>query len=181
MGLQDAARRQAGSQRRPRRVAAAWVAGAAVLLAAFISPPALTQEPTERELHNAWMAIYLQQQRIGYAHTRTVERQAGEAKLYVSSICQEMTLSRGATSLKMIVDQEIEEDAAGRLIRFTQKIDQGRVVQESRGEVKDGKLVLTMGSGLNAQVQSFPAPVALCPWAAEQVSRAKGYEPGFPR
>jgi len=120
----------------------------------------------------------LQQQRIGYAHTRIVERQAGEAKVYVSTICQEMTLSRGTTSLKVRVDQEIEEDAAGRLVRFTQKIDQGRVVQESRGEVEDGKLVVTMGSGRNAQVQSVPAPVALCPWAAEQVSRVKGYEPG---
>ena len=150
------------------------------LIIAFLlaSPVAALAGAAENELQDNWMAVYLQGQRIGYAHSRTVEKNSEERTVYVTNILEQVSLSRGATTIRFTVEQEIVEDKGGRLVSFSQKIDQGPILQVVKGELKDGKLLLVTGVGAGAQAQTFGAPEGLCPWAAEQVSRAKGFKAG---
>ena len=133
----------------------------------------------EKELREEWMALYLQDQRIGYSHTRTVEKQIGGRRaVYVTSVQQQVTLLRAGTPMAIVMEHEVVEDGGGRLISFVHSMRQGPTEQLVRGEVEQGELTITTGTGSNARSFTVPAPRGLCPWAWEKVMGVKGYEPG---
>ncbi len=162
----------------PRRVGTMCLIATVMCLPlqAAAQPPAT--EAVEQQLRDDWQVVYFQQKRIGYVHVEIVKWDSEHGARYVSTVHQELTLGRADQTVRLATDQRIVEDAGGRLVSFTYKLDQGPVVHTTRGEVKDGKLVITMGEGPNARTQTAEVPRGLCPWAVEQVARAKGYEPG---
>jgi len=142
-----------------------------------VPPQHPTQERTET-LHEDWLAVYLQGQRVGYAHSLTTRRERGDKVTFVTDLYHHLELRRGATEIKVSISDRTVEDRGGRLISFQHVLEQGGAAQTTKGKVKGGKLVLTTSSGGLAQTQTVDVPEGFCPWAASEIGRARGYKPG---
>ncbi|MDP6107446.1 MAG: hypothetical protein QGI33_03300 [Candidatus Brocadiia bacterium] len=151
---------------------AVWVAG---LLGIVLATAA---QATDKVLKDEWMAMYMGAQKMGYAHTRTVEQETDDGAIYVTEIEEHMVLARGAVQMAVGGSQRVVEGEDGRVREFEQQMDLGGNIMTVRGRVKDGKLVLTMGEGPSAQQQTVEAPDGLCPWAVEKATLARGLAPG---
>lgn len=92
----------------------------------------------------SWQAIYMSRQRVGFAHVQMDEIERDGKKITVSDTLSQMTITRFGISLKMSVQQSSEEDSDGNLLSFRFLIDNPPISHgDSRGEVKDGKLLVT--------------------------------------
>ena len=132
----------------------------------------------EEMLRDDWMALYIQGQKAGCAHAQTVKRETETGPVYVSTIYEKVSLARGSTQVTIAVTDEITEDKAGRLLSFSQEVDQGLARMVTRGEVQGDQMVLSTTAADRTQSQTVKAPRGLCPWAVERVSHARGYVPG---
>ncbi|MDP6438706.1 MAG: transglutaminase-like domain-containing protein [Candidatus Brocadiia bacterium] len=158
--------------RRSRLRRAVWTAG---LLGIVLATAA---QAANKVLKDEWMAMYMGAQKMGYAHTRTVEQKTDDGALYVTEVEEHMVLARGAVQMAVGASQRVVEGEDGRVREFEQEMDLGGNIMAVRGRVKDGKLVITMGEGPNAQQQAVEVPDGLCPWAVEKATLAKGLAPG---
>jgi len=160
----------------------AWivVSALAVLVVLAVDARAAEQTTSAREnvLRDDWMALYLRGQKIGYAHTRTVERQEDGRTLYLTNTFQKVSLGRSGTTVTVTVAEQVTEDAEGRLVAFSQVMDQGFGKMRTQGQVLGDKMILTVGSVPTMRTRTVDAPRGLCPWGVERLSRARGYEPG---
>lgn len=130
------------------------------------------------QARDRWMAIYLQDKRVGYVHMRTERRQQEGQVRFETRIRQRFTVNRGRSTIRFRIDQRVVEDPAGRVLSFRQNLRQGPIEQKMRGRREDGKLIIVTGEQPDAVRQVVEAPEVLGPRAAEEVARARGYQPG---
>lgn len=118
-------------------------------LIAFLLLPLGTQEP---ELDD-WFVIRINNQKSGFTHI--VRKTAGDVVRTEST--SEMSVKRMNQSMTISEQSIYEETPDGRLIRFVWKRKLSDREQETRGEVRDGKLVLNTGSIDYNPAWVFPA------------------------
>ncbi len=85
------------------------------------SPESRSAEAAQQRdniLEDAWQVIFIQGQRVGFAHSVTWETGTGDAKRIWSESLTQMTIARFGGKLTMTVTQVTEEDAAGNLRSF---------------------------------------------------------------
>ncbi len=153
--------------RRAVRIATAVVLGLAPVCLAAGQGEVLSED---------WYALYLAGQKAGHVHERVRQMTYGGAPAYESEIQQQIALARGRTAIQIRIDTNVLEDADGHLIRYESSMGQGPMVRKTRGEVKNGTLVITdVSTGTQRRI---PAPTALCPWGLHRLMQEKGYEPG---
>ncbi len=149
-----------------------------VLLALVPLTAANAQERADKVLNDDWMSIYINGQKVGHVNARMVERETEDGVVYVSTNTQQISLARGTTRVTIATTETVTENKAGRLVAYEFELDQGRVKQVTRGQVKDGRLVIRSNAGGGETEQIVDVPLGLCPHAVRAISRVKGYEPG---
>jgi len=122
------------------------------------------------------MAIFLQDVKIG--HTRT-QRTVADGEV---ASREEMlfTLSRGAASITLKVDNRQVETLDGQPLRFNYSATMGPFgAMKKEGRIKDGKIHLTatQGDGKQTRVLPYP-PGALMAEGARLFQKKKGLAPG---
>ncbi len=132
----------------------------------------------QTELVDRWMAVYMQGEKVGHAHMRTVRKGRGDKKRYVTHMTQEYAIRRGNTEMHIRVQQRITENGSGRVLSFMREMSQGPINQKTTGTLEDGQWVIRSGEGSSRVKQTAEAPEVLGPWAVERISRSRGYNPG---
>jgi transglutaminase-like putative cysteine protease len=149
------------------------------VLTLLMASPVLRRLPAAEELRERWMAIYLQDKRVGHVHMRTERHQEDGQTRFVTHIRQRFTVSRGRSTIRFRIDQRVVEDPAGRVLSFRHNLRQGPIEQKMRGRREDGRLIILTGEQPDVVRQVVEAPEVLGPRAAEEVARARGYRPGI--
>lgn len=76
------------------------------------------EENSPREEEEDWQVIYLQNQRVGYLHSRFWTQRDGEVLRLWTEAVTRMRIRRFGTSLSMTIRQLTEEDSDGNLLSF---------------------------------------------------------------
>ena len=103
---------------RPHGLLALWVA-----VSLLSGQAAAADRAPSADVDESWQVIYLQGQRVGYAHARTWEStQAGQKRIW-SEVVTAMKMKRFGGSLNMTVTQLTEEDEQGNMLSFAFETD----------------------------------------------------------
>lgn len=149
-----------------------------VLILFLLVAPAAAQEPEPRVLRDNWYAAYMNGQKVGHSHEKTVELEVAEGTRYETNMQQEVSLRRGQQRLRIVTEARIVEDEDGRLVEFEQTQKQGPTAQTTRGRVEGGELVLSVGAAGSERRMRLPAPEGLCPHGLHKLQQRKGHRPG---
>lgn len=114
------------------------------------------------ERQETWQAIAVRGQRIGYGHlVITREVRAGQT-LVASRLRLHSVLKRFDGKVTLIVDQEVEEQENGNLLRFRYQLDNPPAARvEMIGRVADGRLHLQTTAGGQTTRTTLPVPADL--------------------
>ncbi len=134
----------------------------------------------EKVLDDSWFAMYMMNAKIGWSHDRTVQRDEGGKKTYVTSSVSEIKMNRMGTVIEISESSVVVEDENGALVSFEQSERQSAMEKKTAGRLEGGKIVwtTTVGKGEAKQESADWTEGILCPYAALRFRKSKGLEAG---
>ena len=144
-------RRSRGSRERPRRSGTIFPFAPGLVLA--VTWGLLGAEGSCREdvaLHEAWGAIYLGEQKIGYTRQASHPAPEVDAPTHTSEWTTRLVFTRGQTLLELVETASVVEDQSGHVLRYEYRVDsfagEARMTSAvSRGEAEEGTMRVTSG------------------------------------
>jgi transglutaminase-like putative cysteine protease len=136
-----------------------WIA-AFCLTVCFASVPVVAAAEPGATSTETWQTLAIKGQRIGYGHMTESRVEQGGKQILVSDLRLHTVLKRFNGKLTLIIEQHVEEDAAGNLRSFTFRMDNPPASRlETTGRIEGNVLKLTTTSG----GQSTESQVAAAP------------------
>jgi hypothetical protein len=147
-----------------------------VVLLGFFAPPAVRAE-------DSWDAVYIGGSKVGWQHTTVepVQDRAGNKYLRVRFETK-LEFMRGRDTVAISMEYGTIETLSGEVLKLETRLISGLSEQRTRGEVREGNMVLTLEAGGNRQEQTIPWGADVRgPYAAELSLSHDPMKPGQTR
>jgi hypothetical protein len=99
-----------------------------------------------------WYSTYLNNAKSGYHHFKVTQVKEGDKELCKIESDSKSRLDRGGDVMETIETSVFFETADGAPVRFEQRTKEGKDEKVLKGEMRDGKLVLTTDNGQSVEV-----------------------------
>jgi len=145
--------------------------------AADTRPEAKSVAPSvDREV---WDVVYIDDTKVGYAHTRYARGEEGGEPVVTVSSDQQLTVTRFGQATTIQTRYVSWETPDGRVLRFSSEMDNGAAIMTTKGEYRGGQMWIKSTTTGNAT----PTPIPWDPswggfFATEQRLEAKPMTPG---